>query len=95
MKEIKQTLVGKEIKRIRNEKGIKRYAFADSIGISDRHMSRIENTGQKLTVELIKKIAEELNISGVYLCALALNHSDNVSQEQLSILENVIQTIFN
>lgn len=94
MNEIRHTLIGQEIKRIRLEKGIIRCEFSKRIGISDRHMSRIENTGQKLSIQLIKKIAEELNISDVYLCALALNHSDNVSQEQLLILESVIQTIF-
>lgn len=94
MKEIKQTLVGKEIKRIRNDKGIKRYAFADSIGISDRHMSRIENTGQKLSVELIKKIAEELQISPVYLCVLAISDSNQVSEDKLSVLEAFINKWF-
>jgi len=94
MKELMQTLVGKEIKRIRKEKAITTVALAEKIGISDRHLRRIENSAQIISIDLIKKIAEALEVSDIHLYVLASNNSVNISQEQLIILENVIKAIF-
>lgn len=92
MNEFKQTIVGKEIKRIRKEKNLKLNELAERIGISDRHLRRIENSDQVLSVDLIKKIANALEVSDVYLYVLISGNFSSISQEKLIILENIIES---
>lgn len=50
------------IKKIRNLKGVKQKYIALQMGMSQSTYSKIENGNQKLTFEVIEKIADVLNI---------------------------------
>lgn len=51
------------IKKIRNLRGVKQEYIALQIGMSQSTYSKIENGNQKLTFEVIGKIANALNVS--------------------------------
>jgi transcriptional regulator with XRE-family HTH domain len=55
--------LGERIKQIRKEKGIKQKDLDYSLDIEKSNMSRIESGNTNPTIILLKKIAEELNIS--------------------------------
>ena len=51
------------IKKIRNLRGVKQEYIALQMGMSQSTYSNIENGNQKLTFEVIGKIANTLNVS--------------------------------
>lgn len=51
------------IKKIRNLRGVKQEYIALQMGMSQSTYSKIENGNQKLTFEVIEKIANALNVS--------------------------------
>ena len=51
------------IKKIRNLRGVKQEYIALQMGMSQSTYSKIENGNQKLTFEVIGKIANTLNVS--------------------------------
>lgn len=51
------------IKKIRNLRGVKQEYIALQMGMSQSTYSKIENGNQKLTFEVIGKIANALNVS--------------------------------
>ena len=51
------------IKKIRNLRGVKQKYIALQMGMSQSTYSKIENGNQKLTFEVIGKIANTLNVS--------------------------------
>lgn len=53
--------VGSNIKRLRLEKDISRKDFAESIGVDASRLLRIEE-GANLTLSMIKKIADQLEV---------------------------------
>jgi transcriptional regulator with XRE-family HTH domain len=55
--------LGERIKQIRKEKGIKQKDLGYSLDIEKSNMSRIESGNTNPTIILLKKIAEELNVS--------------------------------
>ena len=55
--------LGERIKQIRKKKGIKQKDLDYSLDIEKSNMSRIESGNTNPTIILLKKIAEELNIS--------------------------------
>jgi transcriptional regulator with XRE-family HTH domain len=55
--------LGERIKQFRKEKGIKQKDLGYSLDIEKSNMSRIESGNTNPTIILLKKIAEELNIS--------------------------------
>ena len=50
------------IKKVRNLRGVKQEYIALQMGMSQSTCSKIENGNQKLTFEVIEKIADVLNI---------------------------------
>lgn len=60
-----QKTLGKNIKRHRLFKGIKGDAFAEKIGLSPEHLSKLENadeTAKNIGLKYLVKIAQELNV---------------------------------
>lgn len=56
-------IVGKNIKKIRKEKGLTQVQLADKIGYSDGTISNIENSSyQTFSLEFIYVIAKALNV---------------------------------
>lgn len=54
---------GQRIRRVRDEKGIKQKFISETTGITQAHLSRIENDESGVTRNTLRKIAEALNVS--------------------------------
>ncbi len=52
--------IGSRIKQIRKEKGITQAALAQSVGVSNSHMSHIESAQSNASLKTITKIADAL-----------------------------------
>ena len=58
------SLIGRNIRELRESQGISQQDFADAVGISKRHLSSIENGHtDNITLNTIARISELLNIS--------------------------------
>lgn len=55
-------MIGKKIRMLRFAKELTQRELGDKIGIKQFEISNIENGSKKLTPELIKKLAEELEV---------------------------------
>lgn len=54
---------GQKIRRIRDEKGIKQKFISETTGITQAHLSRIENDESGVTRNTLRKIAKALNLT--------------------------------
>ncbi|HYM21430.1 MAG TPA: helix-turn-helix transcriptional regulator [Candidatus Kapabacteria bacterium] len=54
---------GQRIRRFRDEKGIKQKFISESTGITQAHLSRIENDESGVTRNTLRKIAEVIGVS--------------------------------
>lgn len=54
-------MIGFQIRKIREEKGVKRNALAESLGIDESTLGRIENNQVKVTADRLVKISEALH----------------------------------
>lgn len=54
--------VGKRIKRLRRGRDISQFSFAESLGISDTTVSRIENGSTAMNILLLMKISDVLEV---------------------------------
>ena len=50
------------IKKFRKQRNLSQEAFAEEIGISVRHLQRLEKNDEKTRVSTFKKIVKHLNI---------------------------------
>lgn len=76
---------GQRIQKRRKSMGIKQYDLAERLGISNNHLSGIENGTQNTTIEILVRICDELQVTPDYLLLGAM-HSNNVP---LDIIENL------
>lgn len=70
---MKQT-IGQNIKQARKKKGKSQTYLADILNINQSNISKIENDIQKPTVEQLKIICEELNISSDKILNITLKN---------------------
>lgn len=66
--------IGKNIQKLRNLKGIKQEILAQSLGISQSELSKIENS-EVVDEMIIIKVAEILNLSSEIIKEFNENHS--------------------
>ena len=57
---VNYTALGKRVKRLRKEQGIKQTELADSLGISYQYMSMIETGKRQLSLSLLVDLANRL-----------------------------------
>ena len=57
---VNYTALGKRVKRLRKEQGIKQTELADSLGISYQYMSMIETGKRQLSLSLLVDLANHL-----------------------------------
>ena len=81
-------LIGKRIKEIRKKKKISQMALAEKCDISESHLSYIECGKNKPSLNLIIKIARELEISVDMLLEGYMNTDTNVYERELNELLN-------
>lgn len=77
--------MGQRIRTRRKSLAIKQYDLAERLGISNNHLSAIENGTQNTTIDVLIKICDELQVTPDYLL-LGSMHSNNVPQD---IVENL------
>ncbi len=77
--------MGRRIKLRRKELKIKQSEMAESLNISNNHLSSIETGKQKPSLDLFISICEYLNVTPDYLLLGAL-HSYNIPQDILDKL---------
>ncbi len=100
--EIDYEELGKKIKNLRIEKGLTQENLAEYVGCNTSHISNIENSYTKLSLNVLLAVANALNVSVDYLLAEQLNSTSTIlSQEILNKLskcndkdkEKIIQII--
>ena len=71
--------MGKRIKLRRNELKIKQAELAETLGISNNHMSSIETGKERPSMEVFINICEELKVTPDYLL-LGTMHANDIPQ---------------
>ena len=81
--DVNYELIGVRIKRYRENKGLSQEELGSIIGISNRHLSKIETGAKNPSLELILNIANVLNITADDLLADYLNNSTEKQNTEL------------
>lgn len=77
--------MGRRIRDRRKKLGLLQYKLAETLDISNNHMSAIENGRENVSIELLIKICNELDVTPDYLL-LGSTHSQNVPKDILDQL---------
>lgn len=72
-------LIGMRIKLFREDNGLSQEELGDRIGISNRHLSKVETGAKKPSLELVLKIANALKIT---VDDLLTDYLTNSNEEQ-------------
>jgi transcriptional regulator with XRE-family HTH domain len=81
--------LNEKIKRLRKENGLSQVKLSELAGIHKTHFSRLERGLYKPSVEVLKKIAEILNVSTDYLIKDDVNEFEPVKIENKNLIEKV------
>ncbi|SFO08298.1 Helix-turn-helix [Pseudobutyrivibrio sp. JW11] len=81
--EINYEELGKKIKNLRIEKGLTQENLADYVGCNTSHISNIENSYTKLSLNVLLAIANALNVSVDYLLADQLNSTSTIISQEI------------
>jgi transcriptional regulator with XRE-family HTH domain len=69
--------VSKNVKAVRIARGLSQQALADKTGLTVRYLSRLENSAQNITLDVLERLVHGLNCSTVEL----LGEEKEVSQK--------------
>jgi transcriptional regulator with XRE-family HTH domain len=89
-------VVSKNIRALRLENGLSQKDLADKTGLTVRYISRLENTSPNITLEVIEKLAQGLDVapSAILNTENGVNLSSiGISKEQLHQTIQVLQSI--
>lgn len=81
--EINYDELGKRIKNLRLEKGLTQENLAEYVGCNTSHISNIENSYTKLSLNVLLAVANALNVSVDYLLADQLNSTSTVLSQEI------------
>ncbi|MBE5836180.1 MAG: helix-turn-helix transcriptional regulator [Butyrivibrio sp.] len=81
--EINYDELGKRIKNLRLEKGLTQENLAEYVGCNTSHISNIENSSTKLSLNVLLAVANALNVSVDYLLADQLNSTSTVLSQEI------------
>ena len=89
--------LGKTIKSIRKQRGIKQNSFAELCGISQTYLSQIENNQKEPNISVLKTICSNLNVSLPILFFLSLDESDipDKKKQAFAIVGPTVKTLLN
>ncbi len=76
--------VGKTLKELRKKSGIKQNELAEKIGISEKHLSKIETGKNYPSLDNFLKMAEILNFN---LDSFGLNSMQSENKDRVRLLE--------
>jgi len=84
------SIVAKNIRALRLEVGLSQKDLADKTGLTVRYISRLENTSPNITLEVIEKLAQGLDVAP----AAILNTEAGVNLSGIGISKELLhQTI--
>lgn len=86
--------VGEIIKNLRDKRSVSQKHLAKSVGITQGYLSLVESGQRDATVELIKKIADALEIPQQLLFVLSCDPPTNLKQKTKNHFKRVV-SIFN
>jgi len=86
---------GKRIKQLRTENKISQEELANKIGIHANHLSRYERDVTSPSIEVVKKIAEALEVSIDTLVFGEQNNIDGINDRELVALFKKVQFLPN
>jgi transcriptional regulator with XRE-family HTH domain len=78
-----------KIKRLRKEHGMSQARLAELTGVHKAHFSRLERGVYQPSVDLLRKIAQALNVTADYLLNDEVDEITPVKVEDKSLLEKV------
>lgn len=81
--EINYEELGKKIKNLRLEKGLTQENLAEYVGCNTSHISNIENSYTKLSLNVLLAVANALNVSVDYLLADQLNSTSTILSQEI------------
>jgi len=87
--------VGDRIKGVRKKKNITQVELAESIGITQSHLSQIENDHRNPSITTLEKICKELDIpiSGLLLLSLQDEHIRPDKREKFKEIRPLIEEL--
>lgn len=78
-----------KIKRLRKEHGMSQAKLAELTGVHKAHFSRLERGVYQPSIELLKKIAQALDVTADYLLNDEIDEISPVRVEDKSLLERI------
>lgn len=75
--------IGKRIDYIRRKKGLSQKDLAKAVDVDDKTIKRYENNKTNISIDMIKKIAETLDVTTDYLLGLADLESKDITYKQI------------
>jgi transcriptional regulator with XRE-family HTH domain len=78
-----------KIKRLRKEHGMSQAKLAELTGVHKAHFSRLERGVYQPSIELLKKIAQALDVTADYLLNDEVDEISPVRVEDKSLLERI------
>lgn len=82
-KPLKDATIGERINYARRKKGMSQKELAKVVGVEDKTIKRYENNKTKISIDMIKKIAETLEVATDYLLGLADLESKDDNYKQI------------
>ena len=94
--------IGKAIETLRKEHDASQIEFAESIGITQSYLSLIENGHKTPSLEVIKKVADSVNVPLAVLFWFSVEREDIRSEEKFKtydilkpMIDKMIMLVFN
>ena len=75
--------IGKRVRKTREQVGVSQESLADAVGISVPHLSNIENGKTKLSLSVLIRIANTLNVSVDYILCDNLRNCEAIYHHDL------------
>lgn len=82
--------IGNALKDIRKGKKLTQKELANKIGISNTYLSEIENNSRKPNIDLVKTIADALDVNFLYLILKSLEAQDLKNENKADFKDKVI-----
>lgn len=84
--------LGKAIKSLRQQQGIRQNSLAESCDISQTYLSQIENNAKEPNISTLKVIAKELKVPLPVLFFLSLDESD-IKPEKRNAYNHIVPSL--
>lgn len=81
--------LGKTVKLLRINAGIKQKDLAKRLNISSNYLSLIENNKREPSISLIERVSEELDVPVSYIFWHAYEKPEDLPEDQLKLFESL------